>query len=87
MENPKIEGFRTYRHKENPIEKELHDEIIKDFRNKFHQIGLPHDEKCKTDREEKIIISTIQWIGTPVGQSLLNKIGFYYDSDMHYSDD
>lgn len=27
-----------------------------------------------TDREERILLSTIQWLGTPVGQSFLEKL-------------
>ena len=30
----------------------------------------PND--CLTDREEKIVLAVIQWLGTPVGQGFLN---------------
>jgi len=30
-----------------------------------------------TEDEEKLIMTIIQWLGTPVGQSFLNKCGFY----------
>jgi hypothetical protein len=29
-----------------------------------------------TDREKQIVLSTIQWLGSPVGQGFLNDCGF-----------
>lgn len=83
-----MEGFKTYRHDSNPKEKELHDKFIKEYVESRHnsgvgleRIALPVDNKGEpteflTDREKQIMISTIQWLGSPVGQGFLNYCGF-----------
>jgi len=86
-----MEGYKTYRHETNPKEKELHDKFIKDFvkhrsyegviSSSVHQISMPMDERGEledhlSEREIKITISVIQWLGSPVGQSFLAECGF-----------
>lgn len=81
-----MEGYKTYRHTQNPKEKELHDNFLKNHnREGYHDMDLivfghgsqslrPND--YLTDREKKIVLSTIQWLGSPVGQSFLRDCGF-----------
>jgi len=78
-----MEGFKTYRHESNPKEKELHDKFIEQHGNGDMSMiifppkngGLSPTEYL-TEREEKIVISTIQWLGSPVGQNFLRDCGF-----------
>lgn len=84
-----MEGFKVYRHKNNPKEKELHDKFIADhidcekwtcpvdllvFPSSVGNDTLPSD--YLTDREKRIVISTIQWLGSPVGKGFLSSCGF-----------
>ena len=80
-----VKGFKTYRHESNPKEKELHDKFIKEYIDCekwtcpvdlliFPSCMLPSD--YLSDREKQIVISTIQWLGSPVGQSFLRDCGF-----------
>lgn len=79
-----MKGNKTYRHEQNPKEKELHDKFIKEFlknKNSMEQISMPLNERgnpieCLSKKEKEIMISTIQWLGSPVGQSFLNECGF-----------
>jgi len=80
-----MKGNKTYRHQNNPLEKKIHDKFIKAFcvgrGNSLGQICLETDERGiptskLSAREKKIIISTIQWLGSPVGQSFLKDCGF-----------
>ncbi len=82
-----MEVFKTYRHKGNPKEKEFHDKFIEEtFQYPITSIDyvvfgqtdkLPMRPKDHlTDRERKIVISTIQWLGSSVGQSFLRECGF-----------
>lgn len=81
----KLEGFKTYRHESNPKEKELHDNFIKEmsFRDMdfivFGHSKSPngsHPDDYLSDRERKIVVSTIQWLGSPVGHHFLRNVGF-----------
>lgn len=81
-----MKGFKTHRHEQNPKEKEFHDKfLIEHDRKGYEDMNLivfghgsrslrPNDNL--TDRERKIVLSTIQWLGSPVGQSFLNECGF-----------
>ena len=79
----KLQGNKTYRHEQNPKEKELHDKYIKHCSHKndtMERISLPIDESGNSvahlsDKEKEIMISTIQWLGSPVGQSFLKDCG------------
>ena len=79
----KMEGFKTYRHKSNPKEKEIHDKFIKQHGdNDISMIVYPptssgmRPSEYLTEKEEKIVVSTIQWLGSPVGQNFLKDCGF-----------
>lgn len=82
-----MEGFKTHRHKNNPKEKELHDKFIKEhienndspfdliiFPSVVNYEWTPSDHL--SDREKQIVITTIQWLGSPLGQSFLKDCGF-----------
>lgn len=84
-----MEGYKTYRHKNNPVEKELHDKFIGEYvendmsTNILEKIifGCSNDAQTipndyLSDREKRIVISTIQWLGSPVGQGFLRECGF-----------
>lgn len=81
-----MKGLKTYRHNDNPKEKELHDKFIKDFVEPngaiaLEQIAMPIDgngnpTEYLTERQAEIMITTIQWLGSPVGQNFLRSCGF-----------
>lgn len=84
MEN-KLEGFKTYRHAENPREKELHDEFIKENSERdmdyivFGHLNSPSGAKPDdylNERERRIVVSTIQWLASPVGTHFLRTVGY-----------
>ena len=77
----KIKGNKTYRHTNNPLEKKLHDNFIKEHINDIEMICVDSDDGMKPNRyltndEKSIVISTVQWMGSPVGQSFLEENGF-----------
>lgn len=85
-----MEGYKKYRHKDNPKEKEFHDKFLKNHDRKGYNdmelIVFGHDENLSpndhlSDREKKIVLSTIQWLGSPVGQGFLKKCGFKLDEE------
>tara|TARA_R110002124_G_scaffold280156_1_gene453284 strand:- start:208 stop:447 length:240 start_codon:yes stop_codon:yes gene_type:complete len=76
-----MKGNKTYRHTNNPLEKKLHDSFIKEHLNDIEMICVDSDDGMKpnrylTDDEKRVAISTIQWLGSPVGQSFLMENGF-----------
>jgi len=79
-----MEGNKTYRHKDNPEEKRFHDNFIKDICHDNMMSAIVFEPKdgglspsrYLTEDEEKIVISTIQWLGSPVGQSFLREMGY-----------
>lgn len=82
-----MEGYKTHRHELNPKEKEFHDKFIKDhIKNKDRNTDLlvfaPTDgyQTYAIDtlsvREKEIMITTVQWLGSPVGQGFLHSCGF-----------
>ena len=81
-----MKGFKTYRHKDNPIEKKLHNKFIEWYVNDHSNMDLlvfppANDQQTRaedtlSDREKRIVITMVQWMGTPLGQSLLRECGF-----------
>jgi hypothetical protein len=70
-------GFKKDRFDSNLKEKEFHDKFIENNKEKddmnfivFGQKSVSgfHPNDCLTDREKSIVISTIQWLGSSVGQ-------------------
>jgi hypothetical protein len=84
-DNTKIEGFKVYRHDNNPKEKKLHNKFVELFCDDDMDLiifppspesgGLYTNEKL-TERERRIVLTTIQWLGSPVGQDFLRGCGF-----------
>ena len=81
--NKEIKGNKTYRHASNPMEKRLHDSFIKsnDSVDDMSMIAIESDDGMRpnrflTDDECSIVISTVQWLGSHVGQSFLRENGF-----------
>jgi len=82
-----MKGYNTHRHKNNPKEKELHEKFVNDFIERKYgdksmdRLVFGHDNNHfpndhLSDREKKNVISTIQWLGSPVGQGFLRDCGF-----------
>jgi hypothetical protein len=79
-----MEGFKTYRHEQNPEEKRFHDNFIADICHDDMQSAIIFEPKdgglapseLLTPRENKIVISAMQWLGSPVGQSFLREMGY-----------
>jgi hypothetical protein len=78
-----MKGLKTYRHKSNSQEKEFHDKFIKQHAdNDMSMIVFPPNgdglspSEYLSRREESIVITTIQWLGSPVGQGFLRECGF-----------
>ena len=82
-----MQGFNTRRHTQNPKEKELHDK----FADLLDEGNISNNAVDKmvfgttdygdardylSDREKQIVISTIQWLGSPIGQGFLRDSGF-----------
>lgn len=76
-------GARTYRFAENPAEKVLSDE----WHSENTREGVGHGmlswlmgdgnkPGATTARDEYVAATVIQWLGTPVGHSFLEKCGF-----------
>lgn len=71
--------FKPYRFETNPKEKEMIDKFeakINIIESRIFGDLLDGENKLLSDREEKIVYSTIQWLGTPVGQNYLKSCGF-----------
>jgi len=83
-----MKGNKTYRHESNPLEKKLHDNFIKyKTVEDLSMISLASDDGMKpnrylTDEECSIVISTIQWLGSPVGRAFLSENGFQHDNKL-----
>ena len=85
-----LEGYKVYRHAENPKEKELHDKFLKIHNREGYDdmdvIAFGCDangnpEGRLSEKEQKIMLSTIQWLGSPVGQCFLRDCGFILRED------
>jgi hypothetical protein len=77
-----MKGNKTHRHDRNPLEKQLHDNFVaeNDMENISRIVfdttdGIRLVDFCD-DREAAIVISTIQWLGSSVGQDFLSRNGF-----------
>jgi hypothetical protein len=80
-----MEGFNKHRWDDNPKEKEIHDKFKKEFVGVreprdlcdfivFGEQLAPND--YLTDREKQIVLSAMQWLGSPAGQDFLRECGF-----------
>lgn len=86
-----MEGFNVHRHPANPLEKTMHDKFNETFveprysHNTLDKLvygvtdhGDPKD--YLSDHEKRIVLSTIQWLGSPVGQGFLMDCGYRRES-------
>ena len=81
----KLETFKKYRLESNTVEKRLVDSFVKNHTSDTDMslIVFGSDDSNSTrpadflsDREKQIVLSTIQWLGSPVGQYFLYENGF-----------
>jgi len=75
-----IKGNKTYRHEQNPDEKQLHDNFLEHIGCNYDtmdQIAFsPQSNGRLNDREKALMVTTIQWLGSPVGQCFLCDNGY-----------
>lgn len=82
-----MEGFNVRRHDDNPKEKEFHDKFLEEFIDAKYKsnavdklvYGTDNYGNARdflSDHEKRIVLSAIQWLGSPVGQSFLLSCGF-----------
>lgn len=79
-----MKTFKEHRFTNNPKEKIFVDEFIKQHNHGvdpdlivFGQKGNSMSPKdYLSDREKDIVLSVIQWLGSPVGQGFLDSCGF-----------
>ena len=81
-----MQGDKIYRHEDNDQERILHDTFVDQHvidRNgnvdydQLKQIAMTSKSLDQIhDRDVKIMINTIQWLGSHVGQSFLKKCGY-----------
>jgi hypothetical protein len=80
-----MKSYKEYRFKNNPQEKLFVEEFIENHTFFDEEMDLiVFGEKSESmeprdylsDRERDIVLSTIQWLGSPVGQEFLDKCGF-----------
>lgn len=87
-----MESFKTYRHKSNPKEKELHDKFLEEhISDKNCSIDLLIFEPANdaqtyavdslSEREKRIMLGTIQWLGSPVGRYFLGSCGYKLEKE------
>jgi len=83
-----MKGLKTYRHASNPLEKVFHDTFINNYGHSLESIVKPvtgngyRNEFC-TKEEEELMITTIQWLGSPVGIGFLRDCGFKQKDKPH----
>lgn len=79
-----MKALKQHRFGTNPLEKELFESFV-DSHDHGYDIdlivfgsrpnsGMPSD--YLSEREKEIVASTIQWLGSPVGQGFLRSVGF-----------
>lgn len=79
-----MKTFKMHRHENNPKEKEFYETFIEEHSKGIDMdlivFGHPNNSMSPndhlTDREKQIVLSTIQWLGSPVGQGFLSSCGF-----------
>lgn len=79
-----MKSFKEHRFEKNPQEKKFVYEFLKQHNQSVDPdlivFGHPNNSMSPkdylSDREKDIVISVIQWLGSPVGQSFLDSCGF-----------
>jgi|GEM_PF-3070996 len=75
-----ITGFKANRHKTNPLERELHNQFKAQFLPDVKKIiyrETPDKFISATevnDHQKRIILTIVQWFGTPIGQNFYNQV-------------
>lgn len=85
-----MEILKQHRFERNPIEQSFVEKFIKEYggSNDMDLIVFSHPSDSITPkdflsyREKSIVLSTIQWLGSPVGQSFLNQCGFIQNTTI-----
>jgi len=73
---------KTYRHADNPEEKRFHDAALDMVTRHWSAVTIPLNDRGTepsrylTEDEEQLVINTLQWLGSPVGQSWLRDMGY-----------
>jgi len=92
-----MKGNKIYRHKSNPEEKLFHDkfvELCEQYPDHIHRIIHPQSDNDKivinrlSKKEKNIVVSAIQWLGSPIGLSFLRDLGYYKTKEIprsHYT--
>ena len=86
-----MESLKPQRFEDNPKEKEFFDKFLKSHHREGYsdmenivfgtnERGRPKD--YLSEREKEIVVSTIQWLGSPVGQGFLNGCGFISQDEI-----
>jgi len=79
----KLEGFTTNRHVDNPREKELHDKFVHQFNSKEMQaIAFGESKRILRKQGQRIMISTIQWLGSIQGIYFLKNVGYCEEKEF-----
>jgi hypothetical protein len=79
-----MKSFKEHRFENNPQEKIFVEQFIRErfYGNDIDLIVFGHPSNSSSpndylsDREKNIVVSTIQWLGSPVGQAFLYSCGF-----------
>lgn len=87
-------GFRDYRLNWQDGYHDIERKLVAQFNLEHHTdfdlstliYGLKENDRMRpakwlTEHEEKIVLTTIQWLGTPVGRSFLKECGFIMNED------
>jgi hypothetical protein len=80
----KIKTFNEHRRRSNSQEAQFY-ELASKWKGQYNNIfdlailgsrGNGTPTEYLTDREEQIVFSTLQWLGSPAGQSFLEQVGY-----------
>lgn len=74
MDTITIESKKEYRFKDNPKEKLFVKNLFLGFPQFMKHIEDVTGLKNPTEREVQVFIHTVQWMGSPVGQSLIQEV-------------
>lgn len=80
MKERKIQSYKSYRLERNESEKKLHDAFIQGFSAKYLEeiVG-----KKLSDDDLRLIVTIIQWLGTPIGEGFLREQDFCKKEDFY----
>ena len=86
-----MKTFKEHRFARNPQERVFVEEFVKQFGKGVstslivfgHPTNSLSPKEYLTEREQDIVLSTIQWLGSPVGEGFLQDCGFKKMEDEH----